>query len=197
MKKESSRETILDCALQLFSAKGYSEVSIGDIVEMVGVTKPTLYYFFGNKEGLFRELLKINFETLNQLLSAACHYRPDPEHYENDIYAVLCKIVSSYFNFANDHHEFYLISLDLTFAAPQSTSSIISKEYFSAQYLLVEKAFYDISEIHTQLKGQERLCSWRLLSMINSKLGFWSRGYGSLEESDVHSLVTLFMHGMY
>lgn len=196
MKKDNSRETILECALKLFSAKGYDEVSIGEIVELAGVTKPTLYYFFGNKEGLFRELLKRNFEALNQLLAVACRYDPNPDGASSDVYSVLLEIVKTYFAFAAAHDEFYLICLDITFAAPQSIPAKISKEYFKTQYLLVEKAFRDISETHPELKDQERVCSWRLLSMINSKLGFWSRGYGTLEESDAQSMVALFTHGM-
>jgi AcrR family transcriptional regulator len=52
-----SRDRILDEAKKLFRQKGFEGVSINDIVDMVGVKKPTIYYYFGDKEGLFVEVL--------------------------------------------------------------------------------------------------------------------------------------------
>jgi TetR/AcrR family transcriptional regulator len=41
----------------LFSSKGYDGTSVREICERAGLTKPTLYYFFGSKEGLYRALV--------------------------------------------------------------------------------------------------------------------------------------------
>jgi AcrR family transcriptional regulator len=51
------RERLLAAALELFTRKGYSATSVREIVAAAGVTKPVLYYYFGNKEGLFLELM--------------------------------------------------------------------------------------------------------------------------------------------
>jgi AcrR family transcriptional regulator len=40
-------------AAELFSAKGYSAVTVDEIAVACGVTKPLLYTYFGSKEGLF------------------------------------------------------------------------------------------------------------------------------------------------
>ena len=45
-------------AARLFSSRGYDATSVREIVEAAGVTKPTLYYHFGSKEGLAQALLK-------------------------------------------------------------------------------------------------------------------------------------------
>ncbi|MCE1227092.1 MAG: TetR/AcrR family transcriptional regulator, partial [Geobacteraceae bacterium] len=47
------RQRLLDAALQLFSTKGYAATSVRELVEAAGVTKPVLYYYFKNKEGLY------------------------------------------------------------------------------------------------------------------------------------------------
>lgn len=52
-----NREKILNCALELFHARGYDAVGVQEIAETAGVTKPTLYYYFGNKRGLLEALL--------------------------------------------------------------------------------------------------------------------------------------------
>ena len=43
-----NRERILQCALELFYAKGYDAVGVQEIAQKAGITKPTLYYYFGN-----------------------------------------------------------------------------------------------------------------------------------------------------
>jgi TetR/AcrR family transcriptional regulator len=47
------RSRILLEAVRLFGQRGYGSTSVRELVEAAGVTKPTLYYHFGNKEGLF------------------------------------------------------------------------------------------------------------------------------------------------
>ena len=51
------RQRILDVALKVFAHNGYAGASIQKIVDRAGVTKPTLYYHFKSKEGLFQALI--------------------------------------------------------------------------------------------------------------------------------------------
>ena len=44
-------------ASRLFAERGYDATSVREIVEAAGVTKPTLYYHFGSKQGLAEALL--------------------------------------------------------------------------------------------------------------------------------------------
>jgi len=44
---------ILDQASQLFEQRGYAAVSMREICAACGVTKPTLYYYFADKEALY------------------------------------------------------------------------------------------------------------------------------------------------
>ncbi len=48
---------ILDQASQLFEQRGYAAVSMREICAACGVTKPTLYYYFADKEALYVETL--------------------------------------------------------------------------------------------------------------------------------------------
>ena len=49
---------LLRSALTLFSEKGYEGTSIREIIEGAGVTRPVLYYYFENKEELFKEMVR-------------------------------------------------------------------------------------------------------------------------------------------
>jgi AcrR family transcriptional regulator len=52
----STRERILDIALELFSEQGYDKTSLRDIAERLGTTKAALYYHFARKEDILLEL---------------------------------------------------------------------------------------------------------------------------------------------
>jgi TetR/AcrR family transcriptional regulator len=54
---QGTRERLLDCALTLFSEKGYVATGTRDIIDAAGVSKPVLYHHFASKERLFRELV--------------------------------------------------------------------------------------------------------------------------------------------
>lgn len=60
------REDILSQATKLFANQGFAKTSVREIVEAAGVTKPTLYYYFGSKGGLFEVLVT---ERLGQAAS--------------------------------------------------------------------------------------------------------------------------------
>lgn len=52
---------LLESALHHFADKGYEGTSIREIIESAGVTRPVLYYYFENKENLFRRLVEKEF----------------------------------------------------------------------------------------------------------------------------------------
>jgi AcrR family transcriptional regulator len=65
-------------AAKLFSERGYDATSVREIVEAAGVTKPTLYYYFQNKEGLARAILFEPVEELIGSLERLIEESPDP-----------------------------------------------------------------------------------------------------------------------
>lgn len=43
---------VLAAAVELFASKGFDATSVREVAEAARVTKPTLYYYFGSKDGL-------------------------------------------------------------------------------------------------------------------------------------------------
>lgn len=52
------KQQLLDCAGELFARRGYAETRVADIVHEAGVAKGLFYWYFENKESLFRELVE-------------------------------------------------------------------------------------------------------------------------------------------
>ena len=57
--REFCVDQALAAALGVFWAKGYEGASMADLTEAMGITKPSLYAAFGNKEALFHKALDL------------------------------------------------------------------------------------------------------------------------------------------
>jgi len=63
------KEQIIKAARELFFRFGYSKTSMDDIAHECGMAKPTLYYYFPNKEAIFDEIVWAEAnEFMNQIV---------------------------------------------------------------------------------------------------------------------------------
>jgi AcrR family transcriptional regulator len=60
------QQAILRAAARLFRERGYDRTRLADIADALNITKPSLYYYVGNKEGI---LIAIQQFGLEQILS--------------------------------------------------------------------------------------------------------------------------------
>jgi AcrR family transcriptional regulator len=56
MRGHNVKEKITTQSIRLFEKKGFTETSIQDVVDSLGVTKGTFYYYFSSKEELLMDI---------------------------------------------------------------------------------------------------------------------------------------------
>ena len=73
MPEQTTREQILQVAHDAFTRKGFANSSVSEICTEAGVSAPTLYYHFGNKDGLFQAVVEetLSLDAFNNLLQEA------------------------------------------------------------------------------------------------------------------------------
>lgn len=65
MSEKATRDKILDAMYDLVAENGYDKSSIGKICDIVGISKPSVYYYFESKEEIFTTLLDSMFPTID------------------------------------------------------------------------------------------------------------------------------------
>lgn len=65
-KKDAKRTALMQTALQVFAEKGYHAATVRDIVNKAGVAIGTFYFYFPDKETLFKYLYEETAEFLVQ-----------------------------------------------------------------------------------------------------------------------------------
>ncbi len=77
MPDRTTRERILDAALDLFGARGVDAVSLDEIARDVGVRKQTVLYWFASKDELVDGVLEKVAAELVVVIDAAVRSAPD------------------------------------------------------------------------------------------------------------------------
>ncbi|HVM08013.1 MAG TPA: TetR/AcrR family transcriptional regulator [Acidimicrobiales bacterium] len=63
---QERKQQLLEQASRLFAERGYAETRVIDIVHAAGVAKGLFYWYFENKEAVFRELVEMSRQQMRQ-----------------------------------------------------------------------------------------------------------------------------------
>jgi AcrR family transcriptional regulator len=65
------RQALLTAAVQLFNERGFHATSLDDVAARVGVTKPVVYHYLGNKDRVLFECVRFGLAQLREAADAA------------------------------------------------------------------------------------------------------------------------------
>jgi AcrR family transcriptional regulator len=74
-ERSQKREAVLRAAVRLFNARGFHTTSLDDVAASLGISKPTIYHYLGNKEQVLIECVT---RGLDQLQDAAAEAHAEP-----------------------------------------------------------------------------------------------------------------------
>jgi TetR/AcrR family transcriptional regulator len=185
-----NRSLILARALQLWSERGYDAVGVQEIVDAAGITKPTLYHYFGSKRGLLDALIEAKSAGLQDALSAAAAY-------DRNLVMTLEAVVRGYFTFARQNPKFYRMQLGFWFAPPQSEEYAAVLAGNVGQHAAMEQLFEAAALDHGNMRGRQKAYAATFLGTINTYIGLWLNGYAELDDELVRRGVHQFQHGIY
>ena len=183
-----NRTHILECALRLFAAHGYEGVGIQRIVEAARVSKPTLYHYFGSKEGLLAALLEEHREPLRQALAGA---------HDGDLPTTLNAIASAYFQFSNQHPFFCAMQLTMWCTPKDSAPYRQIQPFRQWQEELLEQVFARALSRFAGMQGRTRLYGATFFGMIHTCIGLALAGQIVLDEAAAARAAHQFLHGIF
>ncbi len=185
----SKREELLITALELFAADGYENVGIQRIVEAVGVTKPTLYHYFGSKKGLLIGILDYFFEPFLIELRKSTEYN-------GDLVFTLERVVKLYFNFAEKTGNFYRFVLSLNFSSENSEARQTIHVYGERQFLIIMEMFEKAAIDNGNMAGRSKRYTMTFQGMIHTYITMFYYGHTTLTDKNVFESTHQFMHGI-
>jgi len=110
-EKQHRIAAILGAAKDLYARKGYQESSMADIAESSELGKATIYYYFPNKEAIYRELflscVRDQFQRLNDNILAAA-----------TLEELLSQMINAYVDWAYDDPSFFGLHFPMGKSAP-------------------------------------------------------------------------------
>lgn len=188
-----NKKRILTCATDLFYAKGYDAVGVQEIVEKAGVTKPTLYYYFGSKYGLLQTIVEELSEQLLPALKQAAVY-------EGKIPETLLRIASMYIDFAVSNKTTYMLVMGLYYSAPENEAHQAVRPLMTSFYNSVVQVFEEAkAELGNMNDRQEQFA----ITFIGILGHFILRecemqpGIVTVSEEAKRALVNQFMYGIF
>lgn len=70
-EREQKREAVLRAAVRMFNAQGFHATSLDDVAASLGVSKPTIYHYLGNKDQVLFECVTRGIAQLRDAADAA------------------------------------------------------------------------------------------------------------------------------
>ena len=161
---------MLDVAHPLFARRGFASVTMDDVAGAVGVTKPLLYSYWGNKDTLFLACMERSSEALFAAVLEAVRAAPDAP-------SAVRAAIRAFFAFVDGDRDAWRVVFDPSFPADGVIAERVATQRARLTSLLAD-AFVELvparhrgrvrldveARSHAILGAAEGLARWWLLS---------------------------------
>jgi TetR/AcrR family transcriptional regulator len=177
-------------ALALFSRQGYESTGIQEVVTVAGITKPTLYYYFGSKQGLLEAIVAEYGKILAGII------RKEAEYHHN-LVMNLSGLFRETLSFALEHPDFFRLMMGLFFSAPKTAAFAAGRKLREELVSILETLFTAASKDHGNMRDRQKIYAesfkglletWGILAVNNE-----------IEMGDhiQYRIIHQYMHGIF
>ena len=165
------------------------------IVDSAGVSKPTLYYYFGSKQGLLEALLNEHFQPMEQkLIEASETGKNIPEK--------LYRIARAFFNGASEDPKFHMLMMALFYSGRKSEGFRTVYPMIDRFYHLCVDVFDNASAELGNMNGRQEQFAVGFSGILMHYLMMTAGDQSDLSnlvvrDEEVYRLVHQFMYGIY
>ncbi len=180
----------MDTALALFALRGYEAAGVQEIVTQAGITKPTLYYYFGSKQGLLEAIVTdYGAALLESTRNAAA--------YNHDLVMNLTGIFRLTIKFAGDKPDFYRLMMSLFSAPPETEAFSAGKELRRNLAGALEELFSAAAKDHGNMKGRQKIYAETFMGLLETFSVLTINNEIKLTDHLSFRIVHQYMHGIF
>lgn len=187
---ENSSARLLDAALTEFSKHGYGGASVADVCAAAGVTKPTLYHFFGSKEGLFAAVVSHYGDQLTEQLRQI-------RRYDGHVGNTLNRIALSELALARSGERFYRLMF-LVWSGPRQSATTPAIDLGLLHHEMLREVFLAAEADRGNMRGRAERFAISFQATLNAYASWGWEGRVDIPEEELsRELVRQFMHGIF
>ncbi len=190
MQAHDNRQRLLQVALTLFASRGYDAAGVQEIAADAGVTKPTLYHYFGSKAGLLDTLLREGTRDYLHALDEAARFA-------GDLTLCLSRVVSVTLEFAQRRPDLYRFLLMLLFLPLDHEARRVVSPVFDRQLRTLETMFVEAARKHGNMAGRHQRYAVTFHGHLNSCAVLVMNGVLVNDDRLRHDVVQQFSYGIY
>lgn len=184
------KDKIIETSVRLFDEKGFSETSIQEIVNEIGVTKGTFYYYFNSKEEL---LSMIHYDFISNLLDKQKKLMGDPTKDSNEkLRGTVSMVIKEIKKRRQSARIFFR---EMRHLNEKHLSNILKKR---DEFRLNLQEFVDLGIQNNEIRKEFRsdILSFAILGVVNWSF-FWYDPSGSVTEDELtETYVNFILNGI-
>lgn len=156
-----ARERLLTASLDLFTSKGFASTSVREIVAAAGVTKPVLYYYFGNKEGIYLQLMRDTFLTFQAIISQIASAQGTTGE-------KIILFATGIYDASVENEKVVRLIYSIFFGPPQGAPHFPHEKYFDEMIEVISGLIREGTEKGEFIPVDPKTSTWVIVSCINT-----------------------------
>lgn len=178
---QDMKRKILKESIYLFDSKGFKETSIQDIVDKLGVTKGTFYYYFNSKQEVLRDIHLAYLEGL--LEEQQKIFKDNSVTYKEKLYKIIYLINSKIDTQGKDAR---IVFREMRHLTEEQMNQIKQKR---KEFRLIFQQILEEGKISGEFKDNIRtdIIAFGVLGMLNRNY-YWFKPEGEVSDTELSEL---------